>query len=153
MKEMELHLVGSTYCEGQKFLRRIMASGQALQLEKLVMVRDPQNPYDVNAVQVWYDDNGNNVRLGFVNRDQAPDVAECLDNDGGVTVIDAKIYGSSDTNYGLFFRVRLIYLSDYELPDYDIPEDHWYDDSCDSFNTSVDTPSHTRGLAKVGVPF
>ena len=153
MKEMDLHLVGSTYCEGQDFLKDIKARGQELQEEKMYMVRDPQNPNDVNAVQVWYDDNGNKVRLGFVNRDQAQEVAEYLDAGGYEYVIDAKIYGSSDTNYGLFFKVQLVFPYECEPIDYDIPENHWYDDIYDSFNTPVDTPSHTRGLAKVGVPF
>ena len=153
MKKMVLHLAGSTFCEGQKFLQSIKDGGQELQPEKLYLVRDPQNPHDVNAVQVWYDDNGNKIRLGFVNRNQAPEVAEYFDGGGYEYVLDAKICGSSDTNYGLFFKVQLVFPYECEPIDYDIPENHWYDEIYDSFNTPVDTPSHTRVLAKVGVPF
>ena len=153
MKKMILHLAGSMYCEGQAFFKSIMARGQELQQEKLYMVRDPQNPKDANAVQVWYDDKGNKVRLGFVNRYQAPEVAEYFDGGGYEYIINAKIYGSSDTNYGLFFTVQLIFPYDYEPPDYDIPEDYWYDDCRYSFNSRVDTPLCKREISKVGVRF
>lgn len=125
MTIISLHLTGSTKCDGQKYIHNEMNKGRFLQAKNLYLVRDPKNPVDTNAVQVWYDDNGEKVRLGFVQRDQAPAVAVCLDEGGEVCPIDLMICGSSDSNYGLYFRVQMFCYSELEPPDYDIdiPDD------------------------------
>ena len=69
MEIISLHLAGSTKCEGQDFIRSKKDNGYSLQPENLIMVRELNNPVDTNAVQVWYDDNGEKVRLGYIQRD------------------------------------------------------------------------------------
>ncbi len=108
-----LHLAGSTKCQGQEYMREIIRNGHTLQAENLYLVREPQNPFDANAVQVWYDDNGKKTRLGFVQRDQAPDIAECMDNGGSACAIDVTVCGTADTNYGMYFRVQMTYPYDF----------------------------------------
>ena len=128
MLTAKLHLTGSTYCDGQELIHREMEKGHTLQPENLYLVRDSHNPVDTNAVQVWYDDNGKKVRLGFVQRDQAPEVAECMDDGGSVCAIGVNVCGTADTNYGMYFTVQMTYPCDYEIPDPDAhPDDSIYD--------------------------
>ena len=155
MEIISLHLAGSTKCEGQDFIRSKKDNGYSLQPENLIMVRELNNPVDTNAVQVWYDDNGEKVRLGYIQRDQAPEVAECMDEGGMVFPIELTICGSSDTNYGLYFEAQVFYPSDVEPPDYDldIPDDcDWDFYGYDSYKRSVDNHVYSIGIARLGVP-
>ena len=128
MLTANLHLAGSTYCDGQELIHREMEKGRTLQPENLYLVRDSHNPVDTNAVQVWYDDNGKKVRLGFVQRDQAPEVAECMDDGGSVCAIGVNVCGTADTNYGMYFRVQMTYPCDYEIPNPNLhPDDSIFD--------------------------
>lgn len=130
MRITNLHLAGSTYCEGQELIHREMKKGHTLLVENLYLVRDSYNPVDANAVQVWYDDNGEKVRLGYVQRDQAPEVAECMDDGGSVCAIGVTICGTEDANYGMYFRVQMTYPCDFAALDSDShPDDSSYDNS------------------------
>lgn len=122
MKITGLHLVGSTFCQGQEFIRNEMEHGRTLQPENLYLVRDMNNVHDKNAVQVWYESNGKKVRLGFVERDIAIEVSDCIDNGGEVCPTSLAIYGASDSNYGLYFAVQMLYPSDIDTPDFDRSE-------------------------------
>ena len=106
MKIISVRLAGSTKCKGQDFIRSKKDNGRFLQPENIYLVRDPQNPVDANAVQVWYDDNGEKVRLGFVQRERAAEVAYCLDQGNRVQIIHCNVCGSEDTNFGLHFTVE-----------------------------------------------
>ena len=128
MEIISLHLTGSTYCEGQDYIHSQMDNGYKLQPENVYLVRDPQNPVDANAVQVWYDDNGEKVRLGYIQRSQAPEVAKCMDAGGQVAAIDIAVCGTAETNYGLYFRAQMAYPYDFEIPDLNAhPDDSIYD--------------------------
>ena len=155
MRITNLHLAGSTYCEGQELIHREMKKGHTLLVENLYLVRDSYNPVDANAVQVWYDEKGEKVRLGYIQRDQAPEGAECMDEGGMVFPIELTICGSSDTNYGLYFEAQVFYPSDVEPPDYDldIPDDcDWDFYGYDSYKRSVDNHVYSIGIARIGVP-
>lgn len=44
----------------------------------LTLVRDPKNPHDLNAIEVWADDH----MIGFIPRSENSDLAKAIDNDG-----------------------------------------------------------------------
>ena len=52
MPTSHLQLTGSTRCDGQKFLKYLMARGKEVRPEDLQLIRDKNNPVDPNAVQV-----------------------------------------------------------------------------------------------------
>ena len=139
MRITNLHLAGSTYCEGQELIHREMKKGHTLLVENLYLVRDSYNPVDANAVQVWYDDNGEKVRLGYVQRDQASEVAECMDDGGEVCPTSLALYGASDSNYGLYFSVQMFYPSDIDAPDFD-GSDPYKDDYMEPPEYDLDIP-------------
>lgn len=103
MEIISLHLAGSTKCEGQAFLRRVMAEGMELNSSDLYLLRDKNNQYDANAVQVWSNRNGERVRLGFIKKEQAPVIANYLDHGWDARITYHNICGSAVTNYGLYF--------------------------------------------------
>ncbi len=107
METSYLQLAGSTKCDGQKFLRYLMARGKEVRPEDLQLVREKNNPVDPNAVQVWYENEIYMEQLGFVKAEQVPEVARCLDHGGKIKITDCKVYGSADTNYGVFFTVSM----------------------------------------------
>lgn len=104
-----LHLVGSTFCNGQAFLKYLMARGRELRPSDLQLVRDKNNPYDPNAVQVWYESEVYMEQLGFVQAELAPEIAHCMDYGGTVQVTDCSVYGSADTNFGVYFTASVQY--------------------------------------------
>ena len=104
------HLKGSMYCEGQDFLRKVLSSGQTLRPENLRLIRQPDNPKDPNCVQVWYAQGDEKIRLGFVNKENAPRVASYMDSGGTANIISTKFYGAIDKgqNAGMYFLVNAV---------------------------------------------
>lgn len=83
---MQLTLVGARFrpIEAREALADL---GQG---DEVLLIRDPSNPYDANAVQVW---TSNEVHfIGFVAKAEAAEIAATLDeNDGrGDAVITDK---------------------------------------------------------------
>ena len=107
MPTSHLQLTGSTRCDGQKFLKYLMARGKEVRPEDLQLIRDKNNPVDPNAVQVWYESEIYVEQLGFVKAEQVPEVARCLDHGGKVKITDCKVCGTADTNFGVFFTVTM----------------------------------------------
>ena len=101
-------LKGSTFCGGQNFLQHFLSSGQSFQDSKLFFIREPNCMQDKNCVQVWYERDENNVRLGNVNRENAPLIATCMDSGGTVKAISHKFYGdiAKGEHIGLYFMVN-----------------------------------------------
>ena len=102
-----LHLTGSTNYAGQNFLRSVHAGAFNLAPSDIYLVRELDNQYDENAVQLWYRSNGKEVRLGFVDRKQNPIVANCLDNGGNIRILNHTIYGQADSYCGLFMDAQM----------------------------------------------
>lgn len=130
MKIMNLHLAGSTFHDGQKFLHTVVSNGQTLLPANFYLVREKDEPHYKNAVQIWYKNGEEDIMLGYVSMEQSAEVADCLDDYGGVNVVDYDIVGSSDSYCGLWIKVNMIYLSDYKpmIPD-DVPEVIPYEES------------------------
>ncbi len=103
-------LKGSTYCEGQDFLRNTLSSGRTLRPTDLRLIRQPDNPKDPNSVQVWYAQGNDRVRLGFVNKENAPKVASYMDSGGTASIVSVKFYGAVDKgqNAGIYFLVNAV---------------------------------------------
>ena len=104
------HLKGSTFCEGQDFLRNVLSSGQTLRPADLRLIRQPDNPKDPNCIQVWYAQENERVRLGFVNKENAPRLASYMDSGSTTNIIRDKFYGSFDEkqNVGILFCVNAV---------------------------------------------
>lgn len=103
-------LKGSTFCEGQDFLRNVLSSGQTLRPADLRLIRQPDNPKDPNCIQVWYAQENERVRLGFVNKENAPRLASYMDSGGTTNIISVKFYGAIDKgqNAGMYFLVNAV---------------------------------------------
>jgi len=84
-------IVGSTFCGGQNLIPEL-DRGDPLQL-----VRDPENEFDTNAVQVR---NENGDLLGHLPKDTAAEVAPLMDGGTEVKAKVAEITGGSGNHYG-----------------------------------------------------
>ena len=133
MLTVNLHLAGSTYCEGQELIHREMEKGHTLQPESLYLVRDSHKPVDANAVHIWYGDNGKKIRLGFVQKDQAPEVSLCMDDSGELAVINIAVSGAKETNFSMNFHVQMSHPSDFEKPDINSHPDYSIFDGHENF--------------------
>ena len=98
-------LKGSKFCEGQGLLRKLVSDGQPIQPSNLYLVRDHNCIQDSNCVQVRYQNNDTNIKLGNVNKENAPLIAYCMNKGGTAKIISLNLYGSVDTNIGLYFMV------------------------------------------------
>ena len=104
-------LKGSTFYEGQNYLQHVLSSGKTVRPSDLYFIREPENLYDSNCVQVWCrDTNKKNVRLGNVNKENAPKVAVCMDKGGTATVTGIRFYGKIEQgqNVGMYFTVNAV---------------------------------------------
>ncbi len=104
---MYLHLAGSTHCSGQSFLKAVQAGKCKITSSNLILVRDKENQYDPNAVQVWCRNGEEEVRLGFVDKEQAPDVARYIDRGWGIHITGHSIYGTADSFCGLYMTAEM----------------------------------------------
>ncbi len=104
---MYLHLTGSTYCAGQQTLRAAQAGEYEIAPNNLFLVRESENQYDPNAVQVWWCNGKNEVKLGYVAKEQAPTVARYIDRGRGVHITGKSIYGSPESFCGLYMTAEI----------------------------------------------
>lgn len=107
-KPIKTKVVGVTY-EGRQSIVALLSVGEEVQL-----VREPDNPYDKNAIKV--------VRktgqcFGYINRDLASGFAKKFDDYGkpveAVIISITKGY-SSDSNIGVTIQFNLPEISDSE---------------------------------------
>ncbi len=101
-------LKGSTFCDGQILLRNVMSGYLDMQPSDLNLVRDHNCPEDRNCVQVRYRRGHSDIKIGNVNKENAPLIAACMDTGGRAEVIGLNLCGSVETNVGLFFTVNTI---------------------------------------------
>ncbi len=99
-------LKGSTFCDGQILLRNMKAGYLNIQPSDLQLVRDHSCAQDKNCVQVRYRHGNTDVKIGNVNKENAPLIASCMDKGGNAEVIGLSLCGSADTNVGMFFTVN-----------------------------------------------
>ena len=83
-----------------------MSGNMDMQPSDLILVRDYHCKQDKNCVQVRYRHGGINVKIGNVNKENAPLIASCMDKGGNAEVIGLSLCGSADTNVGMFFTVN-----------------------------------------------
>lgn len=101
-------LKGSKFCDGQTILRNILSGGRPMQPSDLRLVRDHDCKQDRNCVQVRYRYGRQDVKIGNINKENAPLIASCMDNGGKAEVIGLNLCGSAETNVGLFFTVDAV---------------------------------------------
>ncbi len=95
MKTMEkTKVVGVTYDGRQDNINQICES-----TDELVAVREPENPYDKNAIHIYIKtDDGKKVRemksCGYINRHLAKDLAPLMDEGRELTIHNYHILGS-----------------------------------------------------------
>lgn len=104
--KLNCQLKGSTFCDGQLLLRNMMAGYLNIQPSDLQLVRDHSCAQDKNCVQVRYRHGNNDVKIGNVNKENAPLIASCIDKGGSAEVIGLSLCGSADTNVGMFFTIN-----------------------------------------------
>ena len=108
--KINCQLKGSTFCDGQNILRSIVSSGLVIQPADLLLVRDYNCVQDSNCVQVRYHNGSTDTKIGNVNKENAPAIASCMDAGGTVRIISLQLYGTVETNIGLFFMVETVNL-------------------------------------------
>ncbi len=103
-------LKGSTFCDGQIILRRIMSGNIDMQPSDLILVRDYSCKQDKNCVQVRYRHDGINAKIGNVNKENASLIASCMDKGGTAIITSATLYGNIDEgqNVGMYFWVKTV---------------------------------------------
>ncbi len=103
-------LKGSTFCDGQILLRNMKAGYLNIQPSDLQLVRDYSCIQDKNCVQVRYRHGSADVKIGNVNKENAPMIASCMDKGGTATIISATLYGNVDEgqNVGMYFWVKTV---------------------------------------------
>lgn len=108
--KLNCRLKGSTFCEGKDIMRHIVSSGQTIQPYEVYLLRDHNCKQDVNCVQVRYRRDGQDYKLGNVNKENAPWIAECMDKGGQASIVSLKLYGEVDQgqNVGMFFWVNTV---------------------------------------------
>ena len=110
---IKCQLRGSTFCEGQDYLRNIASSGRTIRPSDLYLVREPENPYDQYCVQVWCKNQSTNtnVRLGNINRENSEFVSSYMDTGGTVNVTSLNLYGSLEKgqNVGMYFTINALF--------------------------------------------
>lgn len=107
-----LHLKGSTKHYGQEYLSKVMSGTLAFNESEIKLVREPNNPHDANAIAVWWQRGNDSRLLGYIDRKQAETVARCMDYGGKVSIRNHRIYGSADTNYGLYLGAEVLFWKD-----------------------------------------
>jgi len=70
VKLFETYIAGFYYYEGEKVVKRLRKN------EPLVLKREPENPYDENAIEVYTKDG---VKLGYIPRSLNPVPAALMD--------------------------------------------------------------------------
>ena len=108
--KVNCQLKGSTFCDGQIILRRIMSGNMDMQPSDLILVRDHSCKQDKNCVQVRYKHGGINAKIGNVNKENAPMIASCMDQGGTATITSTTLYGNVDEgqNVGMYFWVNTV---------------------------------------------
>lgn len=87
-----------------------MAGYLKIQPSDLQLVRDHNCAQDKNCVQVRYRHGNIDVKIGNVNKENAPLIASCMDKGGKATITSATLYGSIDEgqNVGMYFWVNTV---------------------------------------------
>ncbi len=105
----ETRVVGVTYAEGaQEVLKGIKESGH-IDVD-ILLERERDNPYDINAIAVYAKRNDVKVRIGYINRELASILSKLMDMDIGIKVRDYQIIGGykRGMSYGVILRYRFI---------------------------------------------
>ncbi len=73
-------------------------------------MRDHSCAQDKNCVQVRYCHGNTDVKIGNVNKENAPQIASCMDKGGTATITSTTLYGNVDEgqNVGMYFWVKTV---------------------------------------------
>ena len=89
-------VAGVTF-EGRQEIIRKLEKGSPLFLE-----REPENPYDCNAVKLL---TIAGEHVGYVGRELAEDLAQAMDNGINYQCFVAELTGGNGRNYGLNIKI------------------------------------------------
>ncbi len=106
-EEFYTKVVGVTF-ENRQAVVAALSDG-----EKLILVREPDNPYDPNAVRV---EKTGEIQIGFLNARLARHFAPLLDRGERYLAYVSQVTGGQDRNYGvniIIQKVREEYTEDY----------------------------------------
>jgi hypothetical protein len=95
-------------CVGMHF-RNAQAREIASALEpgnELLLDREPENPYDPNAIRVLYDLDGEPIHIGYVEREKAIYIADELDAHGGTGTATVTAMQSRGRNLHPVLRIE-----------------------------------------------
>ena len=107
-------IVGSTFVtNGQQLLSQLKSG------DKLLLEREPENPYDANAIRVL---NSDRKKLGFIPKGTAVELSKQMDNpDMTVQATVSEITGAGKDNCGCNILIQ-IFKKDKQDPDFDATE-------------------------------
>lgn len=72
-------IVGASFRAGMTSLLRRLPDREPLELR-----RDPKNPHDENAVQVWVNNGTSMVHLGYIKATENKPLAQIMDKNGQI---------------------------------------------------------------------
>lgn len=77
-------------------------------IDEVVAIREPENPYDVNAIHVYAKKDDDSLHsCGYINRNLAKKLSEEIDNGKELVIEDYAIIGGGDKNYGMVIEYEL----------------------------------------------
>ena len=77
---------------------------------ELILVREPDNPYDRFAVGVWH--RGTDSQIGYIGRHLAPEIAEHMDSGKAATAFIIEFTGGTREKPAVGINIE-IFLRDY----------------------------------------
>ncbi len=85
---------------------------------RLILIRDFGNPYDENAIKVYYHTKKESIHIGYLNRELAANLSEFLDENPTFDIdgIVDEITGGNGKTYGCNIQ---IWIQDPDEPSYD----------------------------------
>lgn len=90
-------IAGVTYNNRQEYLSNCNRG------DKLTLVRFPNNPYDRNAIGIFY----NNLQLGFIKKELAEKLAPYMDQGQNITCTIVEITGGNGYLYGANIKIDI----------------------------------------------
>ena len=99
----QTRLVGVTFDNRQNTIKNINPM-----MDLLVPAREPENPYDHNAINVFVKKpNGNMYSVGYINRHLAAKLAPQIDGGKTMHIMDFAVTGGISNNLGVVLRYMI----------------------------------------------
>jgi len=143
-------IVGVTFDNRQEVCKLLFPGAH------LLLVREPDNIHDKNAVGVFFDGS----QCGYISKQLSPKIAELLDNGAKLEVIVVELTGGDGQTIGVNIRINMLEISvNREIPDklYSnnvddlIEEDGLYDDEDENEEDKIELTDEQKAIIEYDV--